>query len=91
MNLMIWLCVSGFYTGTSLASVSESVQDLFRGRELVITGVVCNSKMQAAIISDEICKVGDTVQGYTVIAISKYCVELKKGEKLVSKRMVLLN
>lgn len=89
-NLTLWLFVSGFYLDISPASIRESIREFARRRGLVVTGVVCNSKMQAAIISDEIHNVGDTIKGYTIVAIYKQGVEFKKGKKKIFKEVASL-
>jgi len=89
-NLMLWLCVSGFYLEVSPASVKESVHEFSRRRGLVVTGVVCNAKMQSAIISDEIHNIGDNVKGYTIVNINKQGVEFKKGQKKIFKKIASL-
>ena len=66
------------------------MHEFSRRRGLVVTGVVCNAKMQAAIISDEIHKVGDTIKGYTIVDINKGGVEFKKGKKKIFKEVASL-
>ncbi|MBC8378789.1 MAG: hypothetical protein H8E62_06410 [Planctomycetes bacterium] len=90
MNLTLWLSVSGFYLEISPASMKESLHEFSKRRGVVVSGVVCNSKMQAAIISDEIYEVGDMVKGYRIINIKNDGVELKKGRKQVFKKVVSL-
>ncbi len=87
INLALWLCVSGFYLEINPGSIKESWHEFSKRKGLLVTGVVCNSKMQAAIISEEVYKVGDTVKGYTVIEINKEGVEFKKGKKQVFKKV----
>ena len=90
MNLTLWLSVSGFYLEISPASIRESWHDFSKRRGLIVSGVVCNSKMQAAIISDEIYEIGDMVKGYKITNINKEGVELKKGRKQVFKKVTSL-
>ena len=89
-KLTLWICVSGFYLEINPASIRESMHEFNRRRGLVVTGVVCNSKMQSAIISDEICNIGDTVKGYTIVNINKQGVEFKKGKKKIFKEIAPL-
>ncbi len=90
VNLALWLTVSGFYLEISPSSVRESFHEFSKRRGLVVSGVVCNSKMQAAIISDNVYEIGDEVKGYTIIDINKDGVEFKKGKKQVSKKVTSL-
>ncbi|MBL7216011.1 MAG: hypothetical protein ISS71_10070 [Phycisphaerae bacterium] len=89
-NVLLWLFVSGFYLEINPASMRESIHEFSKRRGLVVTGVVCNSKMQAAIISDEIYSIGDSVKGYTITNINREGVELKKGKKKVFKKITSL-
>ena len=89
-NFTLWICVSGFYLEINPASIRESMHEFARRRGLVVTGVVCNSKMQSAIISDEIYSIGDTVKGYIVVDINKQGVEFKKGKKKIFKQVASL-
>lgn len=86
-NLLLWLFVSGFYLNVTPSTIRESFRECSKRRGLVVTGVVCNKKMQAAIISDKIYEVGDEVKGYTIIEINKEGVEFKKGEKKIFKKI----
>ena len=89
-NLTLWIYVSGFYLEINPTSTRESMQEFAKRRGLMVTGIVCNSKMQAAIISDEIYNIGDTVKGYTVVDINKQGVEFKKGKKKIFKQVASL-
>ena len=56
-----------------------NVWRLFKETGLVITGV-CNSRMQAAIIADDVYYyVGDAAKGFTITEINKNGVELRRG------------
>ena len=50
---VVVVCVR-ILSGYTPASIKQSFREYAKRRGLVVTGVVCNSKMQAAIISDEI-------------------------------------
>lgn len=87
LNLAVWLSVLSYYLEFGPATVKESMREFSRRRGLNVTGVVCNSKMQAAIISDEICNVGDTIKGFTITRINRDGVEFKKGRKTFFKEV----
>ena len=86
-NLMLWLFVSGSYLNITPDSISRSLKEYTKPRGLVVTGVIYNSKMQAAIISDQIYYVGDAVKGFTITEINPDGVEFKKGEKKLFKEV----
>ena len=86
-NLLLWLFVSGFYLNVTPATIRESFREYSKRRGLVVTGVVCNKEMQAAIISDKIYEVGDEVKGYTIVEINKEGVEFRKGERKIFRKI----
>jgi len=90
-NLIVWLCVSGFYLDITPATIKHTMRQVSKQRSIIVNGIVCNSKMQAAIIADDVYEVGDTIKGYTIVNISRHGVEFVKGEKRFVKQVTSYN
>lgn len=89
-NLLLWLFVSGACPDITLSSIGQSFRTCLKKRNLAVTGVICDSKTQSAIIADEIYNVGDTVRGFTITAIDQNGVEFKKDGKMIYKEVTSL-
>lgn len=92
LNLFVWVFIGSFYLDCEITptTIKQTFREYTKGRGLVVTGVVCNSKMQAAIISNEIYYVGDAVKGFTITAITQNGVEFRRGQKKLFKKVTSL-
>ncbi len=90
LNMAVWAIALGFYLEITPVSIQKSVSAYMKRRNLVVSGVVCNSKVQAAIIADSIYGVGDTVRGFTIIEITPQGVELFKDGQTTFKQVAPL-
>ena len=82
-NLIVWVIFAISFMDIKVFSMDQiSVPHI--PQKLAVSGIVYNEKTPSAIISKQVYGVGDVVDGYTIVRITRSEVEFEKnGKKLI--------
>ena len=82
-NLIVWLIFAVSLLGADALSM-DKISKAHLPRKLEVSGIVYNEKNPSAIIEKEVYGIGDVVDGYTIIRITRTEVEFEKnGKKII--------
>ena len=81
-NVIVWVIFAVSMMDIKVFSMDQIPIPL--PQKLAVSGIVYNEKTPSAIISKQVYGVGDVVDGYTIIRITRTDVEFEKnGKKLI--------
>ena len=81
-NVIIWVIFAVSVMDIKVFSMDQIPLSL--PQKLAVSGIVYNEKTPSAIISKQVYGIGDIVDGYTIIRITRTDVEFEKnGKKLI--------
>jgi hypothetical protein len=84
-NLLVWVIFAVAVLDIDVFSM-HGISVPHIPQKLAVSGIVYNEKSPSAIISKKVYGVGDVVDGYAIIRISRSEVEFEKnGKKLIRK------